>query len=181
MRLLVANANTTEAITMLCADAARGAAAPGTVVPSCRVATTCGCSVYQCGPAGTPATRWKRSTCMQPSVHTAVRAWKCLCSVRLAARQEAGRTCRRQVRPPFWRRTCGGLPWLLARRAPQWRAQVRTAPFGGACVRPRALNAAECERVEIARAARVLDERGQLAGEAERAAFLASRPDLKVD
>lgn len=35
MRLLVANANTTEAITMLCADAARGAAADGTeIIPA---------------------------------------------------------------------------------------------------------------------------------------------------
>jgi allantoin racemase len=32
MRLLVANANTTEAITQLCADAARAAAAPGTTI-----------------------------------------------------------------------------------------------------------------------------------------------------
>lgn len=35
MRLLIANANTTEAITQLCADAARAAAAPGTeVIPA---------------------------------------------------------------------------------------------------------------------------------------------------
>jgi allantoin racemase len=35
MRLLVANANTTEAITALCAEAARGAAAPGTeIIPA---------------------------------------------------------------------------------------------------------------------------------------------------
>ncbi|MXP62432.1 hydantoin racemase [Roseomonas sp. M0104] len=32
MRILVANANTTEAITTLCAEAARGAAAPGTTI-----------------------------------------------------------------------------------------------------------------------------------------------------
>jgi allantoin racemase len=35
MRLLVANANTTQAITTLCADAARIAAAPGTeIIPA---------------------------------------------------------------------------------------------------------------------------------------------------